>query len=93
MPTTRISFYGDVQGVGFRFFIRETALRCNLKGTVRNTNGYVEAVLEGDQGNIDKLLNICRKSYLGSKVRSIKTENAMTKSFTDFKIISNESPF
>ena len=39
---------GHVQGVGFRYFVRELALRAGLAGSARNLpDGRVEVVLEG----------------------------------------------
>jgi acylphosphatase len=44
-----IIVYGRVQGVGFRYFVRNTAVRFSLGGNVRNCDdGTVEIVVEGN---------------------------------------------
>ena len=44
---------GHVQGVGFRYFVRELALGAGLAGSARNLpNGRVEVVLEGADDDV-----------------------------------------
>ena len=44
---------GHVQGVGFRYFVREHALRAGLTGSARNLpDGRVEVVLEGADDDV-----------------------------------------
>ncbi|HEB13952.1 MAG TPA: hypothetical protein ENI09_00880, partial [candidate division WWE3 bacterium] len=43
-----IKAYGKVQGVGFRFFVNRRASASGVKGWIRNADGFVEAVMEGD---------------------------------------------
>jgi len=44
---------GRVQGVGFRWFVKEAARRRGLSGTVRNLrDGSVEVWAEGDQESL-----------------------------------------
>jgi acylphosphatase len=49
--------YGLVQGVGFRYFARQTARRLNLQGYVRNQEDRsVEVVAEGEKRTLDQFL-------------------------------------
>lgn len=49
--------YGQVQGVGYRYFARQTARRLNLQGYVRNRDDRsVEVVAEGAKGALDQFL-------------------------------------
>ena len=49
--------YGQVQGVGYRFFARTTARRLNLQGYVRNREDHsVEVVAEGEKLALDQFL-------------------------------------
>jgi acylphosphatase len=46
---SRIVYSGRVQGVGFRWNVRDVIKHLNLTGTVQNlVDGTVEVVLEGD---------------------------------------------
>jgi acylphosphatase len=52
---------GQVQGVGFRWFCREEALRRRLAGFVRNLpDGRVEAAFEGEPAAVDQMVEWCR---------------------------------
>jgi acylphosphatase len=60
-PNENIRLYatveGDVQGVGFRYFVVEQAQYLELTGWVRNTfDGEVEVVAEGPRDDLEKLL-------------------------------------
>ncbi len=47
---------GDVQGVGFRYFVQRRAHQLGLSGWVRNNDdGTVELVAEGSRGALDQL--------------------------------------
>jgi acylphosphatase len=49
--------YGQVQGVGYRYFARQVARRLNLQGYVRNrADRSVEVVAEGEKRALDQLL-------------------------------------
>jgi acylphosphatase len=54
-------FTGHVQGVGFRYTVKNVALRHDVGGYVRNLNdGRVELVMEGADTEMDELLTeIC----------------------------------
>jgi acylphosphatase len=48
--------HGDVQGVGFRYFIQRKAHQLGLHGWVRNNdNGTVELVAEGERRDLEDL--------------------------------------
>ena len=56
MSDLHVRVVGVVQGVGFRWFVRERARRLGLTGWVRNLpDGSVEVAASGDQGQIDLL--------------------------------------
>jgi acylphosphatase len=55
---------GRVQGVFFRAYTRDEAVRLGLSGWVRNRpNGSVEALVEGEKGAVEKMV---QWFYLGS---------------------------
>lgn len=52
---------GRVQGVGFRFFVRQKALELNLGGWVRNKmDGSVEIEVEGHSDIIDIFIDLLK---------------------------------
>ncbi len=76
MSDLHVRVSGVVQGVGFRWFVREKARRLGLSGWVRNlSDGSVEVVASGEQGQIDLLLGELRKGPEGADVEEIQHES------------------
>lgn len=66
---------GDVQGVGFRYFTRQTAHEHRLTGWVRNLrDGRVEVLAEGGHEDLDQLLVRLRKGPISAEVNDIDYE-------------------
>lgn len=60
---------GRVQGVGFRFFVRERASLEGLAGWTRNReDGGVEIEVEGDREAVDRFERSVRQGLAGSRV-------------------------
>ena len=56
MARARFLVVGMVQGVGYRWFARKTALRLGLSGYAANlADGRVEVVVEGEAASIEAL--------------------------------------
>ena len=51
-----ICFYGQVQGVGFRFRASQLARLLDLTGWVRNRDDYVEMEVQGPEEEIQTLI-------------------------------------
>lgn len=63
---------GDVQGVGYRAFVRRHALDLRLKGTVENlSDGRVEVVAEGPRQDLDHLLIFLRRGPAHANVTKV----------------------
>ena len=63
---------GNVQGVGFRAFVRNRAIKNNITGWVKNLDdGSVEAIFSGTQENLDKLITLTRRGTPWSKVSDV----------------------
>ena len=76
MKRIHIIVTGTVTGVGFRWWLKMEAEKRNIHGFVKNrTEDEVEAVLLGNEKNVDDILKICRKGSSSSKVKSIKIED------------------
>lgn len=66
---------GRVQGVFFRSYIQQLAWRHNVKGWVRNLrDGRVEAVVEAEKGDVNAVIEGCRRGPSHAAVRDVKVE-------------------
>ena len=64
---------GRVQGVGFRWFVRETARRLDLAGWVLNrADGSVEVAAEGSAAQIAALRSAVREGPPGARVDAVE---------------------
>ena len=75
MAVTRLLIRGPrVQGVGFRWWIVQTATRLGLDGWVRNRNdGSVELLAAGAAKALDQLEAACRQGPSGARVSEVTT--------------------
>jgi acylphosphatase len=66
---------GRVQGVSFRASMKDAALRFGVEGWVRNReDGAVEALLQGEQASVTRLLAWARMGPPGAEVLSLDKE-------------------
>ena len=66
---------GRVQGVGFRFFVSETAQNMSLTGWVRNLpDGGVDAEAQGGEKNIEAALKKIQSGHPWARVDKISSE-------------------
>lgn len=66
---------GRVQGVGFRYFVRQQAQLIGALGWVRNlANGDVELTAEATQPELEELLIALRQGSPGSQVSDVQIE-------------------
>lgn len=79
---------GLVQGVFYRASARSVANKLGLKGWVKNRyDGKVEAMVEGDRGDVQKFINWCNQGPPGARVTSVEVEwSDATGEFKDFSI-------
>ena len=66
--------HGHVQGVFFRDRVRRLAREHGVAGWVRNNaDGTVEAVLEGEEEAVERLVRFCRQGPRGAVVERVET--------------------
>lgn len=71
----RVVVSGLVQGVFFRASTRDIATFCGVTGFVRNLpGGQVEAVLQGEQAEVEKVVAFMREGPPGAAVERISVE-------------------
>lgn len=81
--------HGRVQGVGFRFFVLQQAVRFGLTGWVRNLAGgtAVEVLAEGDTGSLQEFLAALHEGPDAAFVRDVKYHfSTATGEFREFDI-------
>ncbi len=82
-----VFFSGRVQGVFFRAFTRENAIKLGVKGWVRNLpDGRVEAVFEGPRDKVEKLIYLCRYKHPYARVDDVEVRYEEPEGYKDFRV-------
>lgn len=89
MKQAHIYVSGFVQGVGYRANTKNQARKLSLTGWVKNLpDGRVEAVLQGPQESINKMIKLCKKGSYFAQVKDIAVEwEDLIEVFDEFTII------
>ena len=67
---------GKVQGVGFRYWLYKAAIQKKIDGWVKNKiSGEVEALLIGNDNDVNYLIKLCEKGPSLSKVTKVQVQN------------------
>ena len=84
---------GKVQGIGFRYWLYKAAIQRNIGGWVRNKiSGEVEALIIGNDENVNDLIKLCEKGPTFSKVTKVKVQNYQKEYLKkSFDIINNDN--
>ncbi|MEO0094915.1 MAG: acylphosphatase [candidate division WOR-3 bacterium] len=75
MSASRVHLYisGRVQGVFFRAHTQELAQKLGITGWVRNLDdGRVEVVAEGEETDLQKLIEWCWQGPIGARVDDVE---------------------
>lgn len=88
MKRIHITIKGKVTGVFFRKFIKRQADNLKVTGWVKNRLNHVEAVFEGSDANLNKLILLCKKGPTKAKVENITFQEEPIKGETSFEIKS-----
>ena len=85
MIRRRVVVRGLVQGVFFRDTVRRAALRAEVGGWVRNNDdGTVEAVFEGEDDAVGRLVALCRQGPRGARVDRVEVVDEEPEGLTSF---------
>jgi len=72
MIARQLVIRGRVQGVGYRMAMTGAAVALGVTGWVRNRReGTVEALVQGDEAVVERLLAWCRRGPPGANVTAI----------------------
>ena len=88
-PRTRAHVYvsGTVQGVYFRATTRDTAEQRGVEGWVRNLDdGRVEAVFEGPEQDVEKLVEFCHEGSSAARVDDVEVTHEEPEGEDGFRI-------
>ena len=78
---------GHVQGVGFRYFVRELALRAGLTGSARNLpDGRVEVVLEGNDDDVRAAVAALSGPHAPGTVTAVDSRDETARGSTGFTV-------
>ncbi len=88
MIAQQVNFEGRVQGVGFRFTVKELARGYDVFGWIRNLpDGRVEMHIQGEPGEVEAFVNEIQLSALRPFIaRHTKREVALDKDLKGFQI-------
>ncbi len=86
--SVRLYISGTVQGIFFRQFVKENAERYNVKGFVRNLeDGRVEVFAEGNQEEVEKLIELCKQGPRHSKIDKVDIREEKFQDLKEFKLL------
>lgn len=87
MRAIEVFVSGRVQAVGFRAFTRRNAVMLGVRGYVENMeDGRVHAVLEGDDHQVEKLLELVRQGPRMSEVRDVRVKDVDPSGYRGFDV-------
>lgn len=78
---------GRVQGVGYRYFVKQKADILGLNGWVKNKyDGTVEILVEGEQTKIEIFIDFCERGNSFSHIENLYTQEVPLVKINSFKI-------
>jgi len=89
MARFSVTVYGRVQGVYFRYFVRNEARKLSLTGYVCNlaSGDAIEVQAEGEKLQLERLLEELKKGPPGAWVKKVEIDwSDYSGQFDDFKI-------
>jgi acylphosphatase len=87
MKQVHLWISGNVQGVGFRASMRRRAKNNDVTGWVKNLeDGRVEAVLEGEEEDVAKVMDWTRKGPNIANVENIELEEGEPEFLETFEV-------
>ena len=75
MKRAHIKLTGQVQGLGFRFYVQHIAVKKDIKGWVRNDKkACLEIMAEGTELALKELVQHCRKGPRFAVIKKINVD-------------------
>jgi acylphosphatase len=87
MTRKRVVAHGNVQGVFFRDSTRQRANQAGVAGWVRNrSDGAVEAVFEGDDDAVQRMVAFMRAGPRSADVRDVEETDEEPEGLSGFEV-------
>ena len=83
----KITVFGRVQGVGYRYMAMNMAKQLGLKGYVKNMyNGTVEMEIEGTEESVDEMIHWCKSRSAPGNVDDIDITEGVIVNYKTFEV-------
>ena len=89
MSTIKLTLHGRVQGVGFRYFVKQQAEKYKIKGYVKNLPGNRMGIMAQSEDNsqLNQFLRECKRGPVLSKVEKDEEEEVKdARKFREFEV-------
>jgi acylphosphatase len=87
MIRRRVVVHGQVQGVFFRDSTRRLAQQHGVAGWISNRwDGTVEAVFEGEEDAVERLVSFCREGPRGAQVERVDVTDEEPEGLQGFRV-------
>ncbi|RPH59989.1 MAG: carbamoyltransferase HypF, partial [Chloroflexi bacterium] len=92
LQNSHIHITGIVQGVGFRPFVYNLALRHRLKGWVKNTSAGVEIEVDGDEATLQAFITALREEAPPlAQIHTLEYVKSPASGFDKFEILHSQA--
>jgi acylphosphatase len=82
-----LTIQGHVQGVGFRYFVKQKAVVLGIQGFVKNRlNGIVYVEAEGDEDRLQLFIAICQQGPSHARIEKMDIQYCPLQNFGEFQI-------
>ncbi len=90
MQTFKILVTGFIQGIFYRKFVKETAIKYNIQGEVRNLDlNHVKIIAQGSKEDLENFTYTCKNSYKPAIIQKFEKEEFVTKvKYNSFEIMT-----
>jgi len=82
-----LTIHGHVQGVGFRYYVKQKAEYLEISGFVKNLmNGNVYVEAEGDPEHLDLFIKSCQQGPSHAYIEKVDVQYCPAQGFSGFLI-------
>ncbi|MDD3804256.1 MAG: acylphosphatase [bacterium] len=87
LKSVELTVKGLVQGVGFRYYVRDEAKQLGISGWVKNlSNGDVLILAQGEESGIDEFIEKIKSGNSFARIEEVEVKEAGEEMLNDFQI-------